>query len=117
MRLYASRAWNFLLRQLARLFRTDFLMYALILLFVTGLQDEFDFREKVASRSAANYQWVADRAALEPGKEICSKWGPIEHKFLFGLIRLPSESGNDCMNEPGLDPTMLKPEPTATYLP
>lgn len=117
MRDFGARVSNFLLRQLARLLDTDFLTYVFIFLLVTGLQDEFDFREKVASRSAANYQWVADRASLEPGKEICSKWGPIEHKFLFGLIQLPSESGNDCLNDPGLDPTMLKPEPTATYLP
>ena len=111
------KVWSFMRARWKWLMSTDFLMYVLIFVVVSGAFDEMRFRERVASRSGINLQWVMSQAENHPGEKICSQWGPIPHTFIFGLIHLPSESGNDCSEVSGLDPKVVKPSPSATYLP
>lgn len=111
------KVWAFVRARWAWLMSTDFLMYVLIFVLVSGAFDEMRFRERVASRSGINLQWVQDMADDHPGQKVCGQWGPIEHTFILGLIRLPSESGNDCSEVPSSEPKVVEPSPSATYLP
>lgn len=110
------KVWAFTRARWKWLMSTDFLMYVLIFILLSGAFDEMRFRERVASRSGINLQWVMAQAEAHPGQKICSQWGPIEHTFLLGLIRFPGESGNDCINY-GSDSAVVDPTPSPAYLP